>query len=358
MKFRILLAILFCGFCAQADLLVSGFTSGRVYRFNEHSGQFVDVFVPNTNSLLNLPHGLAFGPDGNFYVASAGNDSVLRYNGTNGAFLNAFISPGAGGLDYPVALVFRSGSLYVSSQLNNQILRYDPVTGGFLNAFVPANAMANGGLNGPSDMTWGPDGHLYVVGRYGNHVLRYDGTNATFLNVFVAAGAGGLSQPFGGRFGPDGHLYVVSGDNNRVMRFHGATGAPLGDFTTGGLGFPIGLEFGPDTNLYVASFGGQRVVRFNGTTGALIGDFAVAGTTGLSGPNFMLFHDFGPPRIDSITRAQTNVIVSWTGRADTQLQSATNLTSAEWQTLQGTLGRNSATNNLSSEALFYRLIRD
>src|ERR1043165_6261097 len=117
---------------AKADLLVSSFNNGRVYRFNEHTGQPVDTFVPNTNGLLNLPHGLAFGPDGNLYVASAGNDSVLRYHGTNGGFLNAFISLGTGGLDYPVWLEFRGDSLYVSSQLNNQGLRSQASNGAFM----------------------------------------------------------------------------------------------------------------------------------------------------------------------------------------------------------------------------------
>src|SRR5215213_1269084 len=107
MKLGIYASVLLWCVMAQADLLVSSFSNGRVYRFNEHTGQYVDTFVPNTNGLLNLPHGLAFGPDGNLYVASAGNDSVLRYNGTNGAYLNGFILLGAGGLDYPVWLEFR-----------------------------------------------------------------------------------------------------------------------------------------------------------------------------------------------------------------------------------------------------------
>jgi hypothetical protein len=49
---------------------------------------------------------MAIGPDGNLYVASAGNDAVLRYNGTNGAFINEFIAPTNGFLDYPVWLSF------------------------------------------------------------------------------------------------------------------------------------------------------------------------------------------------------------------------------------------------------------
>ncbi len=348
--------LLLLSLLVRADLLVSSYNNGRVFRFNEHTGQLIDIFVkPTDNGGLDLPHGLAFGVDGNLLVASANNDSVLRYNGTNGAFLNAFITNGSGQLNYPVWLEFRRESLFVSSQLNHRVLRYNATNGAFLGTFV-----AEGTVSGPSGMTFGPDGHLYVVGRFGSHVMRYDGTNGSFLGAFVPAGVGGLSQPFGCHFGPDGNFYVVSGNSNKVARFDGTNGIYLGDFVmtgTGNLSLPIGLEFGPDTNLYVASISNNRVVRFNGLTGALIGDF-VTGVAGLSGPNFMLFHDFNPPRVDSIARAGTNVVITWSARSDTQLQLKTNLLQMNWQNVAGTLGRSSVTNGASNGAAFYRLIRD
>ena len=67
------------------------------------------------NGGLNLPHGLTYGSDGNLCVASAGSNAVLRYNGTNGAFIDTFITNGSGGLHYSVWVEFRGDSLYVSS---------------------------------------------------------------------------------------------------------------------------------------------------------------------------------------------------------------------------------------------------
>ena len=72
MKSLMVAAVCLLSFAAKGDLLVSSFNNGRVYRFNEHTGQYVDMFISNTNGLLSLPHGLAFGSDGNLYVASAG----------------------------------------------------------------------------------------------------------------------------------------------------------------------------------------------------------------------------------------------------------------------------------------------
>jgi hypothetical protein len=49
---------------------------------------------------------LVFGPDGNLYVSSQSNNSVLRYDGTTGAFIDTFIQTGSGGLNFRTYLVF------------------------------------------------------------------------------------------------------------------------------------------------------------------------------------------------------------------------------------------------------------
>ena len=54
------------------------------------------------------------GPDGNLYVAD--DNSILRYNGTTGAFMNAFVSAASGGLNYASGIAFGpDGNLYVGS---------------------------------------------------------------------------------------------------------------------------------------------------------------------------------------------------------------------------------------------------
>jgi gluconolactonase len=281
---------------ARADLLVSAFNGNSVLRYSETNGASLGTFIAAGSGGLNLPHGLATGPDGNLYVASAGNDSVLRYNPTNGAFIDAFVPSGSGGLDYPVTLIFRpDGLLYVSSQLNDRVLRFHAITGAFVDEFV---TNASGGLDGPSGMAFAPDGNLVVVGRFGNHALRYRGSDGAFLDAFVPAGGGGLDQPFGCAFGPDGDLFVVSGNSNKVARFHGTTGASLGDFVATGagtLGLPIGCAFGPDGSFYVASFNNDKLARYQGATGAFVNNFVAGGSGGLDGPNFFLFRPARSP---------------------------------------------------------------
>ena len=76
-----------------------------VLRFDGTTGAFIDAFVPAMSGGLDGPFGLVFGPDGNLYVSSSSTNEVLRYNDTTGAFIDVFAS--GGGLENPSFLVFR-----------------------------------------------------------------------------------------------------------------------------------------------------------------------------------------------------------------------------------------------------------
>jgi hypothetical protein len=134
---------------------------------------------------------MTFGPDNNLYVSSRDSNSVLRYDGTTGLSLGAFVSPGSGGLSGTEGLLFGTdGSLYVSSGRSNQVLRYDGQTGAFLRVFA-----SGGGLNGPRGLNYGPDGNLYVSSFYSDSILRYNGQTGAFIDTFVSPESGGLSAP-------------------------------------------------------------------------------------------------------------------------------------------------------------------
>ena len=128
-------------------------------------------------------------------MASFGNDRVLRYEGTDGTFIDTFVAPGAGGLDGPEGLAFGAdGHLYVASSGTHSVLRYNGTTGAFINIFVAAHA---GGLDGPVGLAFGLDGHLYVASFNNDRVLRYNKANGALIGngIFVAAGSGGLDGP-------------------------------------------------------------------------------------------------------------------------------------------------------------------
>ena len=107
----------------------SAFAAGSldaVLRYQGPSGKrpgaFIDVFVPPGSGGLLSPVGVIFGPDGNgdgrqdLYVSSGeltglGADqgrlgTITRYDGVTGAFIDAFVPSGSGGLSNPGAMTF------------------------------------------------------------------------------------------------------------------------------------------------------------------------------------------------------------------------------------------------------------
>lgn len=281
---------------AGLELLVCSFLGDSVGRFDLATGAFLGDLGPTDD--LDGALGVTVGPDGQIYVASEEANMVLRYDGVTGAFVERFVwddpntpDDESGGLKGPGAVLFGAdGQLYVSSFDSDAILRYDGATGAFVDVFVTAGA---GGLNGPdAGMVFGPDGHLYVPGFYSNSVarfdkasgmplgdftpmmdnkldaprtlvfhgdhlyvanegsdeiLRYDASSGDFVDVFVAAGAGGLDAPAGMVFDEAGQLHVASLNNNTVLRFD-AAGAPLPsvvDGVAGGIDGPTHITLAP-----------------------------------------------------------------------------------------------------------------
>jgi sugar lactone lactonase YvrE len=116
-------------------------------------------FVDPAAHGLELANGFAFGPDGNLYLATdhrnGSPSSILKYNGTTGDFISEFVAAGSGGLDFADGVVFGpDGNLYVTnSDINgpgpNNVLRFDGRTGAFLDAFIPSGS---GGLLNPGGL--------------------------------------------------------------------------------------------------------------------------------------------------------------------------------------------------------------
>jgi len=78
---------------------------------------------------MTAPTSLAFGADGNLYVADPAL-GVIRFNGSTGAALGVFVSPGSGGLQDAAKIAFGpDGKLYVGSKRANVTLRFDAATG-------------------------------------------------------------------------------------------------------------------------------------------------------------------------------------------------------------------------------------
>jgi hypothetical protein len=258
--------------------------TSSVLRFDGTTGAFHGVVADS--SQVSSPRGIVFGPDGNLYVAEGdGPGTVLRFDGMTGAFIDDFVPTSSGGLSHPTSMVFGPDGnndgkldLYVGNGATSSVLRYDGTTGAFKGSFVAGGA---GGLGGVWALVFGPDGDLYVsnaVGNGTNHlppgsILRYEGpagpNPGAFLGAFVPTGSGGLNTPLGLLFGPD-----ASGDGQQDLYVSSAA-LDVYNFTH-------------------AHPGTSEVLVYDGVTGAFLETLITPDSGGLSNPSFMVFTKTDP----------------------------------------------------------------
>jgi sugar lactone lactonase YvrE len=236
-------------------------TASAVLRYDGITGAFIDKFVgdnPNTaadeTGGLSRPYGLAFGPDGNFYVSSFLSDQILRYNGKTGQFIDVFASGNqqAGGLNGPNGLLFApDGNLYVTTQgsvardgkadysasFPSQVLRYNPQTGQSSIFASPDPSPRSQGFTSLLGMAIGPaDSDLYVS-DFANDIRRYNLKTGELVKVLSTnyTDTSPSSNYLGSlAFSPIGNLFVVGFDNRAnangagaVLRYNGNTDEPL-----------------------------------------------------------------------------------------------------------------------------------
>ena len=137
-------------FGPDGDLYVVSVLTDRIKRYDGTSGAFLGNFV---TTHLNGPHDLVFAPDGELYVTNAGGIRIRRFDAETGVFLGNFTTDSA--LSFALGFVFdRAGFVYVANQGTDEVLRYDAETGAPLGSLVTPGA---GGLDGPLFMVFARD---------------------------------------------------------------------------------------------------------------------------------------------------------------------------------------------------------
>ncbi len=252
--------------------------------------------------------GIVVGPDGNVYVADAGDDQLHVYN-PEGTLLRAWGSRGKGPGQFrfednpdaadakipfsAVGVDPRTGDVYVGEP--QRIQKFD-AQGNYELGWGKVGA-GNGEFTRVADLTVGPTGTVYVMedrplrqGRVeefdpsGNFVTNFgrgqfadpggialDGAGDTVVaddeadNIKVFGAGGNLSRTIGQTGSAPGQLlfpadlallgntlYVSDQDHFRIVRFNLATGQPTGYWSTG-TETEVGLAVDSNGSLYEVS---------------------------------------------------------------------------------------------------------
>ena len=222
-------------------------------------------------SSLRAPAGIAIGPNGNVFIADAGNNRVLEFasGATTGAAAlrvygqSSFADSGAPSevsaqtLTAPQGIaVDKSYNLYVADIGANRVVVF-PNTGSAPQSGLPASlvlgqasfgssAGAGGptGLRAPLDVALDSGGNIFVSDTANNRVVVFP----SLVNLLTSAG-------------PPYNAYVAIGQ----QKLTGAAAnwnTPDGLATPEGLAAPVGLLVDRQDTLYVGDTGNSRVVHF------------------------------------------------------------------------------------------------
>lgn len=259
------------------DLLVSSRGTNSIKRYSGATGTYIDDFVAPRAGGLVLTQEVIRGLDGNLLVTGLGTNSVLHFDVRNGAFLGAFTSGRS--LASPTKMSRIADTLLYVSQWgvsSPTVAVFDARSGAYLRN-------ATGPFGQPMQHLLLPSGNMLLV-AFDKPQVREIAADGTDLGPFTSGLD--LVGPTNIWRHPNGDLLVADWSTGRIERFNGTTGVYIGPFITG-LAQPEGWTIGPDGVLYIAEWTGNRVRRFDAITGASLGIFASDG--GLIQPNSLLF---------------------------------------------------------------------
>jgi len=266
---------------SNGNLYVADSGNNRVLRFSRpvnQSGRIApdavlgqadftsSVSAAVNGASLNGPAGLALGPNGDLFVADAGNNRVLEFAanaGTGASAIRVFGQPSmtsavrpsqvsAQTLANPVGLAVDAASnLYVADTAANRVVIYpntqNAAPSGVAASFVIGQsgfgsvASGSGNLKNPTDVAIDSTGNIYVADSGNNRVLIYG--SLVFLPAAGAVATGVAGQS------------TISGT---AANWNSSDGLA----TAEGLYSPIGVYVDRQDTLYAGDAGNNRVVQF------------------------------------------------------------------------------------------------
>lgn len=256
------------------------------YAENEFQVSPVQVFGSQGSDAgqLESPRNVALGPNGNLYVADAGNNRIQVFD-SQGFHVTDFGVPGTepGAFNEPWGIAVSDDYVYVADTWNHRLQIFD-LDGNLVDTVGEYGRIGEGDSGGsrffgPRQVIILNDGNLLVTDT-GNHRLQALSPDGEFLQFVGSEGLqlGQFYEPVSIAQGPNGNVYVADTWNGRIQR--------LDPNLISVYEWPIDAWYGESINnkpyvatdsagrLYVTDPEGQRVIIFD-EFGQYLGRFGV-----------------------------------------------------------------------------------
>jgi len=284
---------------ADGSYYVSSQTTYQVLHFS-NSGAFLGVLGTGDKSPAPLeePGDLAFGPDGNLYVADLGAGAIYQFDTASST--QQYLAAGTRQLPsgfIPGGLTFAANAthdLLVGNLNSGEVLQFN--ANGSSTALIAAGsginpfsilALTNGNLLiADADLGGDPTGHHQIV-----EYNAATGVTSQFIDLTTPVGTGTFAgdppQPSSLAFDADGNLLIgLSPDDaadGAVEKFNIKTGAMVGTIAKG-VGDPSGLALVPSqiSDLLVGNLAGGGVLRYSSANQRLAAGGVAPGANGSS----------------------------------------------------------------------------
>jgi sugar lactone lactonase YvrE len=242
------------------DGIIRAVAGNGTHYFAGDGGRAVDA-------QFNLAAGLAFGPDGNLYIADTDNNRVRKVDAATGVITTVV----GNGIEY-------AGPGRECAMKRRQATERYGCFGG------DGGPAADASLHMPGGIEFDAAGNLYIADTWNQRVRKVgtDGIITTIAGNGVSGFTGdgdpatdaALNFPTDVALSDDGTIYVVDTDNHRIRKLDAtgtittlAGGGPRLDpvvldripATTASLSFPLGALADTDGNIYIADGGHGRV---------------------------------------------------------------------------------------------------